>query len=77
LLCQPDVSVYTLEWTAHSRIEPTVRVPQAHVHVDWAKLHGWMLGRAARLEDMVPVDISLYERGVKFGTRRNELEDLQ
>lgn len=60
LLCQPDISVYTLEWTPHSRVKPTVRVPQAHVCVDWPKLHLWMKARAARLEDMVPPIQSLY-----------------
>jgi hypothetical protein len=60
LMCQPDVSVYTLEWTPHSRVKPTVRVPQAHACVDWSALHEWMLERAGKLEDMVPPDPSLY-----------------
>lgn len=62
LLCQPDVSVYTLEWTPHSRFKPTVRVPQPHTCVDWSKLHTWMLDRAAKLEDMVKLDPSLYDK---------------
>lgn len=33
-----------------------MRVPQAHMCVDWPKLHVWMRARAARLEDMVPPD---------------------
>ncbi|KAF2826766.1 hypothetical protein CC86DRAFT_416493 [Ophiobolus disseminans] len=61
LLCQADVSVYTLEWTPHSRFKPTVRVSQPHVCVDWPRLHDWMLKRAAKLEDMTPPDPSLYK----------------
>lgn len=52
-MCQADVSLYTLEWTPHSKVKPTVRVPQPHACVDWNKLHEWMKERAAITEDMV------------------------
>ncbi|KAF2193130.1 hypothetical protein K469DRAFT_551912, partial [Zopfia rhizophila CBS 207.26] len=61
LICQADVSVYTLKWTPHSRFKPTVKVPQPHACVDWGRLHEWMKRRSARLEDMVPPDPSLYK----------------
>ncbi|KAK4040643.1 hypothetical protein C8A01DRAFT_15489 [Parachaetomium inaequale] len=61
VLCSADVNVYTLKWTRHSRFKPTVKVPQPHACVDWAALHGWMKGRAARLDDMVGPPESLYE----------------
>ncbi|KAI4861912.1 hypothetical protein F4820DRAFT_451454 [Hypoxylon rubiginosum] len=61
LLCNADVNVYTLKWTPHSRFKPTVKVPQPHACVDWKALHGWMQGRASRLEDMVGPPESLYE----------------
>lgn len=56
LLCQPDISIYTLQWTPHNRVKPTVRVLQEHACVDWSSLHAWMLERAAKLEDVVPPD---------------------
>ncbi|KAK1777757.1 hypothetical protein QBC45DRAFT_329915 [Copromyces sp. CBS 386.78] len=61
ILCNADVSVYTLKWTPHSRFKPTVKVPQPHACVDWEALHGWMKGRQARLEDMVGPPESLFE----------------
>ncbi|KAH6633942.1 hypothetical protein B0J18DRAFT_405658 [Chaetomium sp. MPI-SDFR-AT-0129] len=61
ILCSADVNVYTLKWTRHSRVKPTVKVPQPHACVDWQALHGWMKGRAARLDDMVGPPDSLYE----------------
>ncbi|KAI0505909.1 hypothetical protein F5B22DRAFT_490700 [Xylaria bambusicola] len=53
VMCAADVSVYTLEWTPHSRYKPAVRVPQPHACVDWEALHDWMSKRAASLEDVV------------------------
>jgi len=53
LMCNADVNVYTLKWTRHSRFKPTVKVPQPHACVDWKGLHGWMIGRAAKLDDMI------------------------
>lgn len=52
LLCNADISVYTLKWAAH-KVKPIVKDPQPHACVDWKALHGWMQGRASRLEDMV------------------------
>jgi len=61
VMCAADVSVYTLEWTPHSRYKPAVRVPQAHACVNWEALHEWMLGRAASLDDVIGPPESLYE----------------
>lgn len=63
LMCSADVSLYTLEWTRHSRHshKPSVRVPQAHACVDWSKLHEWMMDRAALFEKMVPPPGELFE----------------
>lgn len=60
VMCSADVSVYTLEWTPHSRFKPAVRVPQPHACVDWDALHGWMEGRAASLNDAVGPAGSIY-----------------
>ena len=61
LMCQADMSVYTLEWTSHSKVKPTVRVPQPHACVDWPGLHEWMKGRSARIEDLEPPPPELYD----------------
>ncbi|KAK0634752.1 hypothetical protein B0T17DRAFT_622765 [Bombardia bombarda] len=71
ILCSADANVYTPQWTAHSRVKPTVRVPRPHACVDWAALHGWMQGRAARLDDMVGPPYSLYD-GKGEGTGHGE-----
>ncbi|KAI1437623.1 hypothetical protein GGR50DRAFT_50158 [Xylaria sp. CBS 124048] len=60
-MCASDVSIYTLEWTPHSRYKPAVRVPQPHACVDWEALHEWMASRAVSLDDAVRPDPSLYE----------------
>lgn len=60
VMCSADVSVYTLEWTPHSKFKPAVRVPQPHACVDWEALHGWMEGRAASLSDAVGPAESIY-----------------
>ncbi|KAK7911255.1 hypothetical protein PG985_013736 [Apiospora marii] len=64
VLCQADVSVYTLEWTPHSRYKPAVRVPQPHACVDWDALHGWMSERAASLDDAVGPPAGMFEEDV-------------
>ncbi|KAK3994930.1 hypothetical protein QBC44DRAFT_261069 [Cladorrhinum sp. PSN332] len=61
ILCSADTNVYTLKWTKHSRVKPTVKVPQPHACVDWEALHEWMRGRAARLDEMVGPDPALYD----------------
>jgi hypothetical protein len=61
VMCSADVSIYTLEWTPHSKYKPAVRVPQPHACVDWEALHGWMGERAASLEDVVRPPESLFE----------------
>jgi len=64
VLCHADTSVYTLEWTRHSRVKPTVRVPQQHACANWPELHGWMKGRAGQIDKMVPPPDELYaDRG--------------
>ncbi|KAK4206825.1 hypothetical protein QBC37DRAFT_476789 [Rhypophila decipiens] len=53
LLCSADVNIYTLRWTPHSKTKPSIQIPQAHACVNWDHLHSWMLGRAAKYEDLV------------------------
>lgn len=65
VMCSADVSVYTLEWTPHSKVKPAVRVPQPHACVDWEALHGWMEGRAASLADAVGPAESIYNGTLK------------
>ncbi|KAI1630543.1 hypothetical protein F4809DRAFT_636470 [Biscogniauxia mediterranea] len=61
VMCSADVNIYTLQWTPHSRLKPTVRVPQPHACVNWGALHKWMNERAARLDDMEQPPKSLYK----------------
>lgn len=61
LMCQPDLSVYTLEWTRHSRFKPAVRVPQPHTCMNFNRIHDWMEGRLATNDEMVPPDPAMYE----------------
>lgn len=61
LMCQADLSIYTLRWTPHSSTKPGVHVPNPHVCVDWDRLHGWMKGRAASLEDVIKLPEEIYE----------------
>ncbi|KAK0737598.1 hypothetical protein B0T21DRAFT_439502 [Apiosordaria backusii] len=53
VLCNADTNVYTLHWTDHSRLKPSVKVPQQSVCVDWEGLHGWMKGRGVGFGEMV------------------------
>ncbi|KAK0672896.1 hypothetical protein QBC41DRAFT_267617 [Cercophora samala] len=53
VLCTADTNVYTLHWTDHSVLKPSVKVPQPNVCVDWKRLHGWMKGRGVGFGEMV------------------------
>ncbi|KAH6646655.1 hypothetical protein BKA67DRAFT_524403, partial [Truncatella angustata] len=61
VMCQADVSVYTLKWTPHNRYKPAVKVPQPHACVDWRALHEWMAGRSASLDDVVGPPENMFE----------------
>ncbi|KAK4659847.1 hypothetical protein QC762_113200 [Podospora pseudocomata] len=53
VLCTADTNVYTLHWTDHSTLKPSVKVPQPNVCVDWKPLHRWMKGRGVGFGEMV------------------------
>ncbi|KAK4176280.1 hypothetical protein QBC36DRAFT_239196 [Triangularia setosa] len=53
VLCKADTNVYTLHWTPHSKLKPSVKVPQQSVCVDWEGLHGWMKERGVGFGEMV------------------------
>lgn len=61
LLCNADLSIYTLGWTNHSAIRPAVHIPNPNVCVDWEGLHGWMNGRSARLEDAIEMPKEIFK----------------
>lgn len=61
VMCQPDLSLYTFEWTPHSRVKPAVHLAQAHSCVDWTRLHEWMRGRAASWDHVPPPPEELYQ----------------
>ena len=52
IMCHADLSLYTLEWTPHSRVKPAVRAPAPRMCVNYGKLQAWMLSRAAQVERM-------------------------
>ncbi|KAI0135022.1 hypothetical protein F4814DRAFT_443850 [Daldinia grandis] len=56
VLCTADVTIYTLQWRRPKR-KPIVTVPQPHACVDWEGLHKWMIGRAAKYDDMIRPNI--------------------
>ncbi|CAI6338766.1 unnamed protein product [Periconia digitata] len=72
LMCQADLSIYTLRWTPHSSTKPGVHVPNPNVCVDWDGLHGWMKGRAASLEDVITLPEEIYE---ELPTSKGEEKD--
>ncbi|KAK3384841.1 hypothetical protein B0H63DRAFT_542867, partial [Podospora didyma] len=63
IVCKADVNVFTLVWTAHSRIKPSTHMPQQPACVDQEALQEWMMGRAVRADQMVGPPASLYEHG--------------
>jgi len=74
VLCNADTSVYALEWTPHSSLRPSVRVPQAHVCVDWNHLHEWMKGRAATNDDMVRPPDSMFAEAKKLKEEKKKMK---
>ncbi|KAM7193105.1 protein of unknown function (DUF3328) domain containing protein [Rhypophila sp. PSN 637] len=54
LLCAADTNLYALEWTAKNPLKPGLRLFQANTCVDWEALRGWMKGRLATGDDMLP-----------------------
>jgi len=74
VLCNADTSVYALEWTPHSSLRPSVRVPQAHVCVDWDHLHEWMKERAATNDDMVRPPDSMFAEAKKLKEEKEKMK---
>ncbi|KAK4201300.1 hypothetical protein QBC40DRAFT_172011 [Triangularia verruculosa] len=67
VLCKADTNVYTLHWTEHSKLKPSVKVPQQSVCVDWGGLHGWMKERGVGFGEMVHPESHFAKTGGKGG----------
>jgi hypothetical protein len=61
LMCNADLSIYTLGWTNHSKIRPGVHIPNPNVCVHWEGLHGWMNSRAASLDDAISMPKEIFK----------------
>lgn len=53
ILCNLDYSMYTVYWGERRQDIPTHQMPGKQKCVNWDKLHSWMLGRAASVDDLV------------------------